>query len=312
MNISICITVLNEEKGIAPLLDSLLSQSKKPAQIIVVDGGSTDKTVEIIRHYQQKDGRVKLFVEKCSRAQGRNFGVEIAKGDVIAMTDAGCIAQKDWLKKLTTPFATGRVDVSAGFYKMAGNTAFQKAESVFLGIRPSKFNFDFLPSTRSVAFTKKIWTEVGGFPERSEGTAEDTVFNYKLIENGAKISRVKDAIVEWGMPRTLKEFRLKIREYSKGDVKSKIWSFPGKGITSHNIKALFIVLRYAVGLFLLILGIKYHFVLAYLVILLIVYLIWAFRKIYLEFGDWKLSFWGPILQITSDIAVINGFISGLV
>lgn len=208
MNISICITVLNEEGTIGPLLDSLINQSKKPSEIVIVDGGLKDKTVEITRHYQQKDGRIKLLVEKCSRAKGRNLGVEIAKGDVIAMTDAGCIADKNWLKNLTAPFATSRVDVSAGFYKMMGDSAFQKAESVYLGVRPSGFNYNFLPSTRSIAFTKKIWEEVGGFPEDLEGAAEDTVFNYKLIKAKAKFSRVKDAIVEWGMPANLKDFFL--------------------------------------------------------------------------------------------------------
>jgi glycosyltransferase involved in cell wall biosynthesis len=145
MNISICITTLNEEGTIVPLLDSLLNQSKKPEQIIFVDGGSTDKTVEIIRHYQQKDSKIKLLVEKCPRARGRNFACEIAKGEIIAMTDAGCIADRDWLKNITKPFDTGKVDVSAGFYKMTGNSTLQKAESAFLGVRPGKFNYHFLP-----------------------------------------------------------------------------------------------------------------------------------------------------------------------
>ena len=312
MNISICITVVNEEGTVASLLDSLLKQSKKPDQIIIVDGGSEDRTMEIIRHYQRKDNRIKLLAEKCSRARGRNLAVEIAKGDVIAMTDAGCVADKNWLKNLTTPFLTGRVDVSAGFYKMTGDSPLQKAESVFLGVRPSKFDYNFLPSTRSVAFTKKIWTEVGGFPESSKGAAEDTVFNYKLVKSSAKVSRVKDAIIEWGMPVSLKDFFWKIFNYAKGDAKSKIWFFPGKGLTSHNIKAIFILFRYIVGFLLLILGIKFPFLLTYLTILIFVYFIWAFRKIYLEFGDYRVALWGPVLQLASDVAVMGGFISGII
>jgi glycosyltransferase involved in cell wall biosynthesis len=310
MNISICITTFNEEATTAPLLDSLLRQSKKPDQLIIVDGGSTDRTVEIIRHYQQKDSRIKLLVEKCSRARGRNLSIEIAKGDIIAMTDAGCIAEPDWLRKLTAPFTTGRIDVAAGFYKMTEETLFQKAESVFLGVRPSKFNHSFLPSTRSIAFTKGIWGEVGGFPESAGGAAEDTVFNYKLIKSAAKISRVKDAIVEWGMPETLNEFFKKVSNYAKGDAKSKIWIFPGKGITSHNIKALLVLFRYVIGLFLLILGIRYG-ALPFLIILIFAYIIWAFRKVYLEFGDWRISLWGPVLQITADAGVMVGFVSGI-
>ena len=173
MNISICIITLNEEGTIASLLDSLLNQSRKAGEIVIVDGESTDNTVQIIRHYQKKYSGIKLLVEKCNRAKGRNLGIEIAKGNIIATTDAGCKIDKNWLRNLTSPFATGRVDVSAGFYHMVSGsagkmTSFQKASSVYLGTTPRKFDNNFLPSSRSLSFTKKIWEEFGGFPENIE------------------------------------------------------------------------------------------------------------------------------------------------
>jgi glycosyltransferase involved in cell wall biosynthesis len=310
MNISVCITVLNEERTIAGLLDSLLDQSKKASEIVVVDGGSEDNTVEIIRHYQKRFGGIKLLVQKCSRAQARNLGVEIAKGEVVAMTDAGCVAQKDWLKKITGPFFSAQVDAVAGFYRMTAKTFVGRAMSIFLGVTPAKFNCDFLPSTRSMAFTKKIWEEVGGFPEELNDTAEDTVFNYKLVKNGAKVSRVKDAIVEWGMPESISRFQLAIFRYAKGDARSKIWVFPKKGLASHNIKAIFILLRYIAGFVLLILSFKYK-ALPYLIALLLAYFYWSFRKVFLEFPNWRVAVWGPILQIVSDLGVMKGFVVGL-
>ena len=60
MNISICITTFNEEGSVGALLDSLLDQSLKADEIIVVDGGSTDKTLEIINHYQN----IKTYIMK--------------------------------------------------------------------------------------------------------------------------------------------------------------------------------------------------------------------------------------------------------
>ena len=310
MNISICITTFNEEATITSLLDSLLSQSKKPDQIIIVDGGSTDKTVEIIRHYQQKDSRIKLLVEKCTRARGRNLSIEIAKGDVIAITDAGCIAKHDWLKKISAPFATSRVDISAGFYTMTGDSSLQKAESIFLGVTPRNFGIKFLPSTRSMAFTKKAWEEIGGFPEGEGNSAEDTDFNYKAVKMGLKYSRVKDAIVEWGMPESLSGFFKKINEYAKWDARYKIWWHPSQHLASHNIKALLVLIRYLIALSILILSFKYA-TLPLLIILILIYLIWAFRKIFLEFGDYRVSLWGPVLQTTSDIGVISGFLTGI-
>ncbi len=312
MNISICITVLNEEGNISSLLDSLLLQTKKASEIIIVDGGSKDKTIEIIRHYQKKNSTIKLIVDKSSRAKARNIACDMARSPIIAMTDAGCTADKDWLKSLVKPFETRRVDVAAGFYKMTGETKLQKAESVFLGVTPRKFNNSFLPSTRSIAFTKEIWERVGGFPENISGTAEDTMFNKKLVENTAKISRVKEATVGWGMPDNIKEFMEKISNYSSGDAKSKVIIFPGKGIMSHNIKAISIFLRYLLLTALLIFSFKYPISLAFFVIFLFLYFYWSYRKIYLEFGDLTTSLWGPVLQISSDVAVMHGFISGII
>ena len=311
MNISICITVFNEEGTIIPLLDSLLNQSKKPDQIIVVDGGSTDKTVEIIRHYQQKDGRIKLFVEKCTRAEGRNLSIEIAKNNIIAITDAGCVADRDWLKNITAPFKIKQVDISAGFYTMTGKSNLQKAESVFLGVTPRTFNINFLPSTRSMAFRKSAWEAVGGFPEGKGNSAEDTDFNYKAVKLGLKYARVIDATVEWGMPANLSEFFNKIKSYAKWDAEYGIWWHPTQRLMSHNIKALSIFLRYLLAFAFLIFSFIYNISLVYWFICLLVYLAWAYRKIYLEFGNWVISLWGPILQITSDMGVMSGFISGI-
>lgn len=311
MNTSICITVKNEEGSIGVLLDSLLAQTKKADAIIIVDGGSKDKTVEIINHYQKKDDRIKLLNERCSRARGRNLAVEMAKDGIIVMTDAGCTARPDWVKHITEPFESAGVDVVAGFYVMKAKNNFEKAESLFLGTKPVDFDAGFLPSTRSIAFTKQIWERVDGFPEKVRGAAEDTVFNYKLINAGVKFSRMKNAVVEWGMPGDIKEFFWKIFNYAKGDAKSKIWLFPGKSLTSHNIKAFLVLLRYLIGLFFLVFSFYHTSLLVLWILSLLVYLIWAYRKVYLAFGDKKVALWGPILQVAADVAVIRGLVEGL-
>jgi glycosyltransferase involved in cell wall biosynthesis len=302
MNISICITTFNEEKSIGKLIESLLTQTQRFNEIIIVDSKSTDKTTEIIKHFQKKDGRIKLLIEKCSRARGRNLAIEIAKNEIIAMTDAGCVAKPNWLKNLTEPFIINEIGVVAGFYKIAGCHPASKAMGIYLGTQLRDFDCNFLPSTRSIAFRKSIWELVGGFPESLEGTAEDTVFNYKLIKNSVKICRVKNAIVEWGTPNTIYEFGFKIYEYAKGDAQSKIWNFPGKNLASHNIHSLFIIIRYLFGLVFLVCCFFYPFLFVYLLICLFAYFIWAYRKA---------SLWGPILQITSDLGVIIGFIHGI-
>lgn len=311
MKLSVCITVFNEEKSISDLINSLLKQTKKPDEIIVVDGGSSDKTIDIIKHFKRKNKKIKFLTKKCSRSKGRNLSVELANNEIIAMTDAGCVAKKNWLEKISEPFKNNKIEIVAGFYDMIANTSFQKAISVFLGTLPDQFNVRFLPSTRSIAFRKSVWEKVGGFSENLDDTAEDTMFNYKLIKEGINISRVKSARVEWDMPETLNVFYKKIFLYAKGDAKSGVVKFPTKGIMSHNVKIFLKIIRYILFLLMFTLGLINNSIYIYtLLLILLVYSFYSFNKVYVEMKDIKAGLWGIILQFTSDFAGIAGFIVG--
>lgn len=311
MKISVVITVLNEEKTIASLIEALESQTRKAYEVVFVDGGSEDKTIEVINHFQKKYPGIKLLIQKSSRAKGRNIGIEVAQGEIIAVTDAGCFPKKDWLENITKPFGNSRIDMVAGFYKMVAKSDFQKAETIFLGTLPSKFNLGFLPSSRSVAFRKSLWEKVGGYPEKLTGAAEDTVFNYKVIKSGAKISRTKGAVVEWEVPSTLESYFGKTFNYAKGDALSRIFFYPGKGLLSHNLKAIFVIFRYLVGLVLFSIGLTNINILVLLFFGLTVYFFWSYRKVYIEYPNINVAKWGIILQITSDVAVAGGFTNGI-
>lgn len=309
---SVVVTTLDEEHSISDLLNALLSQNLKPDEIIVVDGGSKDRTLEFVRHFQKKDKSIKVLKGKYSRSKGRNIGIEIAGNKIIALTDAGCIPKKNWLKRLTEPFTFTDIDISAGFYEMKVANSFSMALSMFLGIIPSRFDNSFLPSARSMAITRDIWERVGGFPESLEDTAEDSVFAARAVKLNAKFARVKDARVEWSVPETPKEAFKKIKGYAKGDVMSGIWLHPCKRFASHNIKASLILIRYIIGLILLF----YLFsvspiLLIYWFIGLLIYCLWAYRKVYLVFGDGNIALWGIFIQFLSDFAVITGFIEGI-
>lgn len=315
MNISICITVKDEERGVGALLDSLLVQTKKADEIVIVDGGSIDKTVEIIRHYQKKNKEIKLLTEKGGIAHGRNTAIEIAKYPIIAQIDAGCIAKPNWLEKLVRPFELShlthlggdlrppseeyQVGVSAGFYEMIANSSLQRAMNLYLGVHPKRFNpSTFLPSARSVAFKKEVWEKIGGYDEKLEKGGEDTKFFISCVKNQIRMARVGDARVIWEETADygVKDFFLKIFNYAKGDAKTKIWIHPIPGIMSHNIKILLVFIRYSLAVLLL-----FYYPMV-LVLLVLLYLFMAFKKA---------GFWGIPLQIVSDMAVMLGFLYGI-
>lgn len=313
MKVSVCITIFNEQKSIGKLLDSLLSQTKKPNEIVIVDGGSKDKTVEIIRHYQKKDRRIKLLIEPGSVAHGRNTSIELARNPIIASTDAGCVAKRDWLEKVSEPFKHKKIGLVAGFYHMAARNPMQRAVNVYHGVLPTQFDpTSFLPSARSFAFRKELWERVGGYSENLEKAGEDTLFFYKVVKTGTRIARVKEAIVDWEEPAgfTLADSIKKFYQYAKGDAQAGIWWHPTKQLASHNIKISLIFLRYILGLTLLLFAFNNSLLWPVIIAALIFYIFWAFRKVYVLTSDWKAGIWGIVLQFLSDFTVMWGFIRG--
>ncbi|MDF2617290.1 MAG: glycosyl transferase family 2 [Sedimentibacter sp.] len=93
--ISIVIPVYNVEKYLSRCLESILSQSLKEIEIIVVNGGSTDNSLEICRYYEKKDSRIIIIDKKNEGVSvARNTGIEKASGKYIGFVDPD-----DWIEK---------------------------------------------------------------------------------------------------------------------------------------------------------------------------------------------------------------------
>ncbi len=100
--ISVIIPTFNEEENIAQCLVSLSHQNipRTDYEIIVVDGGSKDATCEIAKKYADV-----VFTQTSKKVGGaRNDGVKVAKGDIVATTDADCILPPHWIKTLAEDF----------------------------------------------------------------------------------------------------------------------------------------------------------------------------------------------------------------
>src|SRR4030042_6472316 len=196
MKVSVCLTVFNEEESIVNLLRSLSMQAKKPDEGVIVDGGSTDNTISLMSglksEFNNNNIQFRILIDKGANiAKGRNIAIRNAVNRIIAQIDAGCIAKKDWLEKITDPFENKNVGLLAGFYEMKAKNSLQKALNTFHGIHPKKYNpKTFLPSARSVAFRKNVWEDIGGYWENLECAGEDTLFFYQAVKHNVKIVRV--------------------------------------------------------------------------------------------------------------------------
>lgn len=225
MKVTLICPTYNEESSIASLIESMLKQTKKADEIIFVDSYSKDKTAEIIQSYSRKEKSIKLIQEKSNIAQARNIAIRNSKYDIIACTDASSILKKDWLEKIIVPFNDESVDVVSGGFIAISDGGVEDYISM-ITVKPiEEWNEKtFLPSGRSIAFRKKVWEVVGGYPEakrKSMEAGEDTLFDLKLKERGFKFKLEKDAIVYWHGRNNVKDFFKQFIRYGRGDIENK-------------------------------------------------------------------------------------------
>ena len=114
--VSVIATVLNEVNDIDGLVSSLVQQTLTPAEIIIVDGGSTDATWDRLLAGAARYPNLKAIRDpSCNLkeslgpiARGRNVAIAAAFSEVIACADAGCTYAVDWLARLTEPILSGQ------------------------------------------------------------------------------------------------------------------------------------------------------------------------------------------------------------
>lgn len=311
--VTLVTTVKNEEESIIGFLDSVMKQTKMPNEVIIVDGGSTDKTIEKCQMSPLKYSgqanvkcqmldKMKIIRKRGNRSVGRNTAIKASSHSIIAVTDAGCILDPRWLERIIAPFKDRKIDVVAGFYKGKAETVFQKCVVPYALVMPDKVNPNtFLPATRSLAFRKSVWKKVGGF-NKTYSHNEDYVFARELKRINARIFFKKNAIVNWIPRKNLSEFYVMCKRFAYGDAEAGIY----------RPKVIFILARYLTGLgflgYILISGNYSIFYILYSIFFF--YLLWSILKNYKYVNDTKAIYILPTLQITSDLAVLIGTVAG--
>src|SRR3990172_9692183 len=129
---SVVATFIYEETTVDYFIDALLDQSVLPDEIVLADGGSIDKTVEIVSNYIKNGAPIKFIQKKGNRSVGRNEAIRRARNPIILLTDAGTTADKNWYREITKSFENPSVKAVAGFFKAAPETFFEKISSTLM------------------------------------------------------------------------------------------------------------------------------------------------------------------------------------
>lgn len=217
---TIIATVRNEVDSISTFVDSLLQQSLKPCEIIIVDGVSTDGTTEILQKYAD-EMQIVLIVQDTNIAEGRNIAIDAASNECVAVTDAGCVVDKDWLLNLARCFASlEHPDVVAGNFSFVCESVFEEAvvKATFSPNRDDTDGAVYYPSSRSVAFKKSAWREAKGYPEWLYA-AEDTLFSVRLRQLGFRFMFAKDAVVRWRPRENWRALARQRLNFSRGNAR---------------------------------------------------------------------------------------------
>ena len=181
--ITIIIPTYNRKVLLKKCINSLINQSYKDFEIIVVDDGSTDGTKDLIKNYEQIRY---LRQENKGPGNARNLGIKNAGGSIIAFTDDDCIPDKDWLKNALHYFDDPAV------IGVEGKTL-KKGKLTPTSI-PIINEYGGKYSTCNMFYRLSLLKEIGGFDKRFRFSGEDSNLARRALKKG-KIVFAKDVKV---------------------------------------------------------------------------------------------------------------------
>ena len=226
-DISVVIPVRNGALQIEQCLQAVLGQTIPPREILVIDGHSTDNTVDIAKRFS-----VTVLYEDYGTVGGaRQVGVENANGDYIAFTDVDCIPQEDWLENLISEFDDNIIGVGGGIKNigkglweesvaLALDTFLGSANSVQDRVLKNRKIVKSISGCNSI-YRRKDIISIGGF-NVTLSVNEDTDLNIRLQQLGILIY-TPDALVYHQQERGVKDFISRMYSFGYGRSANRLW-----------------------------------------------------------------------------------------
>jgi len=222
VRVALVATVLNEQERLTTWLSGIDSQVRRPDEIVIVDGGSTDGTWESLQSWAANRPVILRQLPGAGISAGRNLAISLTSAEAIAVTDAGTRADPDWLSQLVEALEAG-YDVAGGFFYPTLRSQWDRALAATTLPDSEEINGEaFQPSSRSIAFRATWWNAGIRYPEWLD-YCEDLVWDFSLRRAGARFKFVPHATVEFAVRPSAKSFALQYYRYARGDGKAGLF-----------------------------------------------------------------------------------------
>lgn len=198
--ISIIIPAYNVEKYISRCVDSILAQTIRDWELLLIDDGSSDQTGAICDRYAASDGRIRVFHQENSGVSAaRNFGIEHSDGEYLIFLDSDDWTEPDMLEKLLEAMLRNQSDIAAcdSYYARLQEDHSIQSEQ---GFKWGKINKEETISGEEALFrvmyrSATLWNKllkrekIGTIRFNTEMSfAEDTDFLYRVMLNGDRVT----------------------------------------------------------------------------------------------------------------------------
>ena len=247
MDFSIIIPLYNRPAEIEELLESLVLQTVKNFEVIVVEDGSTEKSDAIVAGYRDRLSIV--YIEKPNSGPGlsRNVGAERAQHEYLIFFDSDCIIPPDYIRHVSDFLNDNYVDAFGGpDAALPTFTPVQKAINYSMtsffttgGIRGGKKSMDkFHPRSFNLGVSKQAFDAIGGYGTMRFG--EDIDFSLRLLENGFSTALIPKAFVYHKRRTDFKKFFKQV--YNSGIARINLHiAHPGSLKVVHLLPSAFVI-----------------------------------------------------------------------
>jgi glycosyltransferase involved in cell wall biosynthesis len=236
VSISVVIPALNEERMIGRCLESLtkLDFARERFEVILVDNGSRDKTLEIAESFKGRLNVRILQVKGVRISVLRNTGARAALGDIVAFLDADCLTPSDWLDRILALASAEGAGVLGAHYLLPEDSTWVGRTWHIYQEAPKSGEVSHIPAG-DLIMRREDFLRLGGFDETIQ-TNEDYELCERARASGMKVRAFPEiGVVHLGTAQSLKVFFRKQAWHGTHVIKV----FLRDPIRSHNRKAVF-------------------------------------------------------------------------